>query len=160
MSIPAQWDAVLDALEQHRAMLLGRVADELTYTIPLLAVPPAVADFAAVHQRQMAATVARLHDGLQAARLHEQLLVYEFAWGAQALSRWGVMAEHLAQLIDTYIQAALALDSWAPEARGILEELRDYLHGLAHRTFPLHAETRSPEDGAPPGICFQAEQEV
>lgn len=149
MSIPAQWDAVLDALEQHRAVLLGRVADELTYTIPLLAVPPAVADFAAVHQRQMAATVARLHDGLQAARLHEQLLVHEFAWGAAVLPRWEVTAAHLAQLIDTYIQAALTLRSWEPEARAVLNELRDYLHGIARRTFPPGEEPRPAEEGAP-----------
>lgn len=141
MSLPARWDVVLTRLEQERAVLLGQVADELTYTIPLLAVPPTAPDFAAYHQRQMLATVERLHDNLQAARLNEQLLVHEFAWAARVLPRWGVTAEHLATVIDTYVQIARTLATWEPEALELLEELRSYLHQVARMAFPVSAES-------------------
>lgn len=142
MTIPPRWDAALATLDQYRSALLGHVADQLTFTVPLLAVPPTAADPAGHHQRQMYASVARLHDSLQAARLHEQLLVHELAWAGQVLPRWGVSVEHLMLLIDTYVSSAQALGTWGPEEREVLEEIRGYLHQLALTAF--RAPSRTP----------------
>lgn len=135
MSALSRWGDIIAALELHRAALIGAVADELTFTIPLLAVPPTAADPAGHHQRQMAETVARLHDILQAARLDEQLLVHEVVWAARVLPRWGVDATHVDQLIDSYHAKVLVLGSWGDAERAALEELRAYLHQLAATAF-------------------------
>ncbi|NTU79066.1 MAG: hypothetical protein HGA45_06645 [Chloroflexales bacterium] len=136
LPVMARWDAVLTTLDQNRALLLGLVADQLTYTIPLLAVPPTATDFAREHQRQMYDALASLHDTVQAAWVHEQVLVDEFVWAGRVLTRWGVTSEHVAQMIDCYVSTAQTLRPWEPEAQRVLEELRDYLHHLARTTFP------------------------
>jgi hypothetical protein len=135
MPLRPGWEAILTTLEHHRAALIGAVADELTFTIPLLAVPPTAADPAGHHQRQMVATVARLHDILQTARLDEQLLVYEFAWVARVLPGWGVGATEVVRLIDAYHASALVLASWSAAERAVLEEIRAYLHQITATTF-------------------------
>lgn len=135
MSIAVGWEAVLTRLEHNRALLLGTVADELTYTLPMLAVPQTAADPVAYHQRQIYATVERLHDSLQAVALSEQLLAHEFAWAAQSLPRLGVSAEHLAQMIDGYVSAARSIGTWGPGERAALEEIRAYLRGLVSTVF-------------------------
>lgn len=145
MAMPPEWDSVLERLEHHRALLLGRATDELTYSIPILAAPPA-ADAFGHHQRQLYTTVERLHDGLQAMRLDERLLVYEFEWGGQVLPRLGVTVEHLEELIDRYVSAAHGLDIWAPGEGGVLEAIRAYLRRLARATFPAGVGAR-PEAG-------------
>lgn len=137
MSITTDWDEVLEALEHNRALILGKAADEITYTIPMLAVPRTAADAFAHHQRQMYESVERLHDSLQALRLHERLLLDEFKWAAEALPRWGVTAEHLEELIDCYLRTAQVVASWKPEELRVLEAIRDYLRDIARTTFPV-----------------------
>lgn len=145
MTIPLTWDGALARLDQYRAVLLGQVADELTYTIPLLAVPPTAADLAAYHQRQMYETVARLHDYLQTARLHEQLLVDEFVWAAGTLPHWGVTVAHIAQMINCYLDTAQRLGTWEAPELGVLGEIRAYLLQIAHTTFSATEEPSSVE---------------
>lgn len=141
MTTEASWEPVLATLDHYRALLLGRVADQLTYTVPMLGVPPTAEDPIAHHQRQMYLCVERLHDGLQAARLNEQLLVHEFEWASDALTRWGVTAEHLDELIDRYVSTALAIGSWRPAERAVLEAIRAYLREIARRCFPADEGT-------------------
>lgn len=136
MPIAADWDPVLEALDQNRALLLGQSADQLTYTIPMLGVPRTAADPFAYHQRHMYENVERLHDSLQTVRLDERLLTYEFEWAAETLSRWGFTAGHLEELIDCYVSTAQAIGSWRPGELRVLEAIRSYLRGIARATFP------------------------
>jgi hypothetical protein len=137
MPAMAHWEPVLVRLEEFRAVLLGQVAEELTFSVPLLSIPPQAADPAGYHQRQMVATAARLHDSLQSARLDEQLLVYEFVWAAQVLPRWGVCVEDFEQLVDAYLSSAEQLGTWKDAERVVLEEMRGYLLRLTVTTFSL-----------------------
>lgn len=141
MTPAADWAPVLARLERYRALVLGMAAEELTYSLPMLAVPPTAGDPLAQHQRQMYATVERLHDALQAVQLSEQLLVHEFTWGAQVLPRWGVRVEHVEEMIDRYIGAAGAGGAWSPAELAVLEAIRAYLRGVARAAFAASGST-------------------
>lgn len=136
MTSDPSWEPVLAKLDHYRTLILGRVADQLTYTIPMLGVAPISSDPLADHQGQMYATVARLHDGLQAARLNEKLLVQELEWAAEVLPRWGVTAAHFTDMVDRYVSTAQAVGDWGGQERQVLEAIRAYLRELARASFP------------------------
>lgn len=139
MSIPAEWDEVLMTLEAHRALLLGLVAEELTYTVPIVAVYDSAPDFAIQHQRQMLQTTERFHDTLQAARLDWELVVHEFRWSAATLPQRGITHKHLLTLIATYFAAAFRLHQWSSSEERALEDLSTKLYELVLSTYPKEA---------------------
>lgn len=127
MTISALWDEVLETLDALRAPLIGLVADDLTYTLPMLAIPENTFDLLGLQQRHMLTTVARLHDALQAARLNWGLISYEYEWAAQSLPRFGVTEQHQQILLESYFATALKLRSWQPHEQGALAAIQKEL---------------------------------
>lgn len=131
MSIATTWDTTLTQLDQYRAVLLGTVVDALTYSLPMVGIPSTVPDFATYHQQHISDIVNRLHDSLQAVRLHEQLLIDEFTWMVHQLTRNGLQLPHIAEVIDQYVVTAQALGTWKPDQLQHLDAIRSYLYDLA-----------------------------